>query len=280
MTTTIFSRVFFALTGGAFTGALAYGLTSAVPAQPSWACAISATLLAALAIAFGLRNDRLREGSFDSACGLWVATFLVLALCVGWSAIPGATRPDWLSHDLYCWIAGWWMCVLVFFAAYDVLAKSAARQKSYLTRPVSAAPGAMAAGVAGVAGGVASGAYFGGPFMDFTGASNLAVNIDGTPMFGAVDIKGNPFGVVSADDPATSSDWLDGPTGGAFMQDTGPLVNIDGIPMCGDVDIAGHPYGVVDVFAGSHDAFSAHDMTFSHDISTPGIFNSNDHNGF
>jgi hypothetical protein len=49
-----------------------------------------------------------------------------------------------------------------------------------------------------------------------------AFNIDGTPMLGAFDIHGNPYGVTS------------------------PTVNVDGTPMVGSVDIRGHQYGVTD----------------------------------
>jgi hypothetical protein len=61
------------------------------------------------------------------------------------------------------------------------------------------------------------------------------VNVDGTPMAGAVDIHGNPFGVVS------------------------PAVNVDGTPMVGWVDIHGNPYGVTNDDHGSGDHWGSHD---------------------
>lgn len=75
-----------------------------------------------------------------------------------------------------------------------------------------------------------------------------AVNIDGSPMVGSIDINGNVYGITSHNifDNALSS---------------GPSVNIDGSPMIGDVDIHGCTYGLTnDSFSGDlfgSDTFSS-----------------------
>jgi hypothetical protein len=67
-----------------------------------------------------------------------------------------------------------------------------------------------------------------------------AFNIDGTPMLGAFDIHGNPYGVTS------------------------PTVNVDGTPMVGSVDMHGHPYGVTDAHSWGVGGSSGFSDTWHH----------------
>lgn len=62
------------------------------------------------------------------------------------------------------------------------------------------------------------------------GSTYPSVNVDGTLMIGAVDIRGNAYGITSSNEPA---------------------VNIDGTPMLGDLDIRGNPFGVAENRSGS-----------------------------
>jgi len=71
-----------------------------------------------------------------------------------------------------------------------------------------------------------------------------AVNIDGSPMVGYVDIYGRPYGAVFDDEEMTISSFQ-------------PAVNIDGTPMVGDFDINGNIYGVVSQDFSSYDDTSA-----------------------
>ena len=74
--------------------------------------------------------------------------------------------------------------------------------------------------------------------------SEPAFNIDGTPMLGAFDMNGNPYGVTQS-----HNDFIDysGTDHATFEDDPFEhCVNIDGTPMCGDIDIHGDPCGVTD----------------------------------
>lgn len=69
-----------------------------------------------------------------------------------------------------------------------------------------------------------------------TDAAAPLVNVNGLPMMGAVDVRGNLYGATT-DSLATTDDWL------SSGDDMAPAVNVNGLPMVGVADIHGNAYG-------------------------------------
>lgn len=85
----------------------------------------------------------------------------------------------------------------VAFREYD---EGRARWEAETPKPRKAQAAGAAAGAAGVAGAAATSSMW----DDATDSMSPSVNIDGSPMVGAVDIHGNPYGVTN---DWSSNDW-------------------------------------------------------------------------
>lgn len=140
---------------------------------------------------------------------------------------------------------------------------------SFVSNTLSGAPSSATSWETGL--GPSDFSEFTAGLHDDNAVSAPSVNIDGTPMMGAVDINGNPYGVTQSlndpndisriDDTSSGLDPFEHGTHSSDpfehnIQGSDPfehLVNIDGTPMCGDTDIHGNPYGVTDFHSDSWD---------------------------
>lgn len=146
---------------------------------------------------------------------------LIVFLLIGYflvSLYQEGTMPEVVAAFLVLIPGAIWYGVA--YATGSARIELAEKQLATARAQSSGRPGAPRAGGASAGAAAASAAYIGS-----VGAAQLdedmpVFNVDGTPMLGDLDIKGNPYGLTSPD------------------------VNVDGTPMVGDIDINGNPYGV------------------------------------